>query len=146
MAPPIPPLRSRSVPITDPQQHQTTHTTTCNPTPLAQNSLEQHFESSARLDTTDAESITNRLLFASEHLRERYRLADDNHETITPEAISSPSFHPSASRQTEDYHMSQTPSTDNEYLTPLQQPQDAHLMSNYQNTVPEVDIDESTYQ
>ena len=98
MAPPIPPLRSRSAPITDPPQHQTTHTTTCNPTPLAQNSLKQHFKSSARLDMTDAESITNRLLFASEHLRERYRLTDDNHETTTPEAISSPSFHPSASR------------------------------------------------
>ena len=98
MAPLIPPPRSRSAPITYPQQHQTTHTTTCNPTPLAQNSLKQHLELSARLDMTDAESITNRLLFVSEHLRERYRLADDNHETTTPEGISSLSFHPSASR------------------------------------------------
>ena len=105
--------------FTDPQQHQTTHTTTYNPTPLAQNSLKKHFESQAGLDTADAESITNRLLFASEHLRERYRLADDNDKTTTPEAISSPSFHPSASRQRVDNHMSQTCSTDNEYVTPL---------------------------
>ena len=77
------------------KQHTLQHV---NPTPLAQNYLEQHFELSARLDTTDAESITNRLLFASEHLKERYRLADDNHETTTPEAISSLSIHPSASR------------------------------------------------
>ena len=93
-APPIPLQRSRSVPITDPQQHQTTHTTH-NPTP--------------------AESITNRPLFASEHLRERYRLADDNHETTTPETISSPSFHSSASRSTADY-LSYV--AENEFVTP----------------------------
>ena len=68
---------------------------------------------------TDAESITNRLLFALEHLRERYRLADDNNETTTPEAISSPTFHPSASKQIADYHMLQTPSIGKKYVTPL---------------------------
>ena len=73
-------------------------------------------------------------------------LADENHETSTPEAISSPSFHPSTCRQTADCHMLQIPSKDNKYVTPLQQPQDAYLMSNYQNNVPELDVDESTYQ
>ena len=47
-----------------------------------------HVDSTA-LDTTNAESITNTLLFASQQMKEKYRL--DNREKTTPEALISPS-------------------------------------------------------
>ena len=42
---------------------------------------------SAGLDPKDAESITNTLLFASQQIKEKYRL--DSRETTTPEVFSS---------------------------------------------------------
>ena len=47
-----------------------------------------HVDSTA-LDPTDAKSITNTLLFASQQMKEKYRL--DTRETTTPGALSSPS-------------------------------------------------------
>ena len=83
-----------------------------------------HVDSTA-LDTTDAESITNTLLFASQQMKEKYRL--DNRETTTPEALSSPS-------RVADQHLSHTPSTDNDYMIPQRQPQlqGSHDSPNYQ--------------
>ena len=60
-----------------------------------------HGDSTA-LETTDAESITNTLLFVSQQMKEKYRL--DNRETTTPEALSSPS-------RVADQHLPQTMTT-----------------------------------
>ena len=93
-SPPVPPPRSRSVPTSDPEQHaipqanySTVHSRAHNPTPMPQCSF-GHIDSTG-LDTTDAESITNTLLFASQQMKEKYRL--DSRETTTPEVFSSPS-------------------------------------------------------
>ena len=93
--PPAPPPRSMSVPIDDQQHSQITS----KPTPMPCNSLGQN---SAGPDTTDVKSIVNRLMFASDQLKQRYQLTDDFWDTTTPEAVSSP------------------PSTENEYTMPQQ--------------------------
>ena len=59
-------------------------------------------------------SITNTLLFASQQMKEKYRM--DNRETTTPEALSSPS-------RVADQYLSHTPSTDNDYMIPQRQSQ-----------------------
>ena len=128
---PVPPPRSRSVPASEPEQHaipqanySTIHSRAHNPTPMPQHSF-GHVDSTA-LDTTDAKSITNTLLFASQQMKEKYRL--DNRETTTPEALSSPS-------RVADQHLSHTPSTDNDYMIPQRQPQlqGSHDSPNYQS-------------
>ena len=127
---PVPPPRSRSVPALEPEQHaipQTNYSTIYsrahNPTPMPQHSF-GHVNSTA-LDTMDTESITNTLLFASQQMKEKYRL--DNRETTTPEALSSPS-------RVADWHLSHTPSTYYDYMIPQRQPQlqGSHDSPNYQ--------------
>ena len=70
------------------------HFSAQRPTPLPQNTTEQ---SSAGLNPTDADSISNRLSFATDQLRERHRL--DTRDTTIPE-------------------VSSLQSGDNEYVTP----------------------------
>ena len=88
--PSVAPPRSRSVPVDETPQPFSVR----RPTPLPQNTPEQ---SSAGVDTTDADSISNRLSFATDQLRERHRL--DPRDTTTPE-------------------VSSLQSSDNEYVTP----------------------------
>lgn len=77
--PPVPPTRSRSVPVDEiPQPFSA-----WRPTPLPQDTTKQ---SSAGLDTTDVDSISNRLNFATDQLRERHRF--DTRDTTTPEVSS----------------------------------------------------------
>ena len=65
--PPVPPPRSRSVLVDETPQPFSVQ----RPTPLPQNTTEQ---SSAGLNTTDADSISNRISFTTDQLRERHRL------------------------------------------------------------------------
>ena len=86
----MPSPRSRSVPVDETPQPFSVWSST----PLPQNTTEQ---SSAGPDTTDVDSISNRLSFATDWLRERHRL--DTRDTSTPE-------------------VSSLQSSDNEYVTP----------------------------
>ena len=91
-SPPVPPPRSRSFPTSDPEQHaipqenySTVHSRAHDLTPMPQHSF-GHVDSTG-LDTTDAKSITNTLLFASQQMKEKYRL--DSRESTTSEVFSS---------------------------------------------------------
>ena len=127
--PPVPPPRSSSVPA-DQSHVQSPSTVTKSrinqrdPTPLPRSFLERNQGSSGALDTTDVESISQTLQFASEQLRERHRVMSDTHGDTTPEVTSPTPSRPVPQKRvglvgrTRD----ETPSSDGDYMTPQRPP------------------------
>ena len=83
-------------------------------TPLVFPQTERYTESSPGMVTSDAESIDQKLKFATTQLKERFRIEDNSLDATTPEEATSPSPQLSS--------LQQTASSDNEYMTPLKQP------------------------
>ena len=73
---------------------------------------EQHHASSTDLDTSDVESIDQKLRFATVQLREHYQIEDESPDSLEGAASPSPQLS----------SFGQASSEDNEYMTPLKEP------------------------